>query len=105
MERLDALTNTNALHVVLYAIRLQETTEEKQKTRYHFRTVLISIARFVEKRWIEIMTCVKCKVETCKNNKDGYCDSDYITISDMTLTAAGFIPQCEDCEEDDDEPD
>ena len=35
----------------------------------------------------------------CKYNKDGWCDKDYITISDDEMTAAGFYPICQDYEE------
>lgn len=36
---------------------------------------------------------------SCKYNKDGWCDKDYITISDAEMTAAGFYPICQDYEE------
>lgn len=39
--------------------------------------------------------CVDC----IHNDKDGDCNLDYVTISNDTLTMAGFIPTCEDYEE------
>lgn len=35
----------------------------------------------------------------CKHNKDGWCDKDWITISDEEMTSAGFYPICQDYEE------
>lgn len=42
---------------------------------------------------------VICHCEECKNNKDGYCELDEVVISNNELTAAGFLPMCEDYEE------
>ena len=40
---------------------------------------------------------------TCKdcihNDQDGDCNSDWVTISNDTLTGGGFLPICEDYQE------
>ena len=41
---------------------------------------------------------VSCDVEDCKNNQDGKCTLEEISISDSVLTSAGFLPMCEDYE-------
>ena len=41
-----------------------------------------------------------CTCTDCKNNDgDGGCNSDWVTISNETMTSAGFYPMCEDYEE------
>ena len=41
-----------------------------------------------------------CYCESCKHNDgDGACELDSVTLSDM-LTAAGFLPVCQEYEED-----
>lgn len=45
------------------------------------------------------MPTVICKCEGCKHNENGYCGENIITISDDELTAAGFLPQCKEYEE------
>ena len=50
---------------------------------------------------------VKCNIDYCKHWKEnagpyigtGGCTLEEITISDEELTAAGYIPKCEDFEE------
>ena len=42
---------------------------------------------------------VICTCTGCKHNEDGGCELEAISISDRELTAAGFLPQCEDYEE------
>lgn len=45
---------------------------------------------------------VRCYCEECKHNEDGYCGETMIYISNNELTAAGFLPQCTDYEEEGD---
>lgn len=41
-----------------------------------------------------------CYCESCKNHDDdNTCKLDSITISDRDLTAAGFLPLCQEYEE------
>lgn len=42
---------------------------------------------------------VVCSCEGCKHYEDEGCELETIYISDSELTAAGFLPQCEDYEE------
>ena len=43
-----------------------------------------------------------CYCESCKNHDDDdTCKLNSITVSDREMTAAGFLPQCEEYEEDD----
>ena len=42
---------------------------------------------------------VICHCEECNYNHDGHCKQDAIVISESVLTAAGFLPMCEDYEE------
>lgn len=47
------------------------------------------------------MARINCTVESCRhhNSAEQSCNLDWITISDATMTAAGFLPQCEDFRE------
>ena len=43
---------------------------------------------------------IYCYCESCKNHDyDDTCKLNAITISDRELTAAGFLPQCQEYEE------
>lgn len=45
---------------------------------------------------------IYCYCESCKNHDDDdTCKRDSITISDREMTAAGFLPQCQEFEEED----
>ena len=46
---------------------------------------------------------IYCYCESCVNHDDDddTCKLDTITISNRELTAAGFLPQCQEYEEDD----
>lgn len=45
-----------------------------------------------------------CYCESCKNHDDDdTCKLNSITVSDRELTAAGFLPQCQEYEEQEDE--
>ena len=46
---------------------------------------------------------IYCYCESCKNHDDdnNTCKLDAVTISDEELTAAGFLPICQEYEEDD----
>lgn len=48
---------------------------------------------------------VLCYVESCKNhnNDEGYCMLETISISEDKLTAAGYLPMCDDYKERDDD--
>ena len=49
----------------------------------------------------EVMRMIYCYCESCKNHDDDdTCKRDSITISDREITAAGFLPQCQEYEED-----
>ena len=42
---------------------------------------------------------VNCECTECVHNEDGECNYYGVTISNNNLTAAGFIPVCQDYEE------
>ena len=45
---------------------------------------------------------IYCYCESCKNHDDDdTCKLNTITVSDRELTAAGFLPQCQEYEEED----
>lgn len=44
---------------------------------------------------------IYCYCEGCKNHDDDTCKLNSVTVSDRDLTAAGFLPICQDYEEDD----
>ena len=45
---------------------------------------------------------IYCYCEGCRNHDDDdTCKLDSITISDRDMTAAGFLPQCQEYEEED----
>ena len=41
------------------------------------------------------MTTISCYCD-CIHNKDGWCNKDYISVSDEEMTASGFYPICQD---------
>ena len=47
---------------------------------------------------------IYCYCEDCKNHDDDdTCKLDTVTVSDRDMTAAGFLPICENYEEENDE--
>ena len=49
------------------------------------------------------MIRVWCECDGCVHWDDGECSYDGVTISDRNITAAGFLPVCQDYEERDEE--
>ena len=67
----------------------------------------MAIEQLAEDAWDtdeEEAKMIWCYCESCKNHDDDdTCKLNSITISDREMTAAGFLPQCEEYEEEEED--